>query len=406
MYQVIFVDDEEITRMAVNNFITKTFSEIELIGTFSNGADAYDFITNNSVDIVITDIRMPQMDGLALVKILSESFPHIITFIISGYSEFEYAKEALKYGVSNYLLKPLDFEELSANLNAAVAKLNSRIPPVESLDFTTEDIELFFIDLLMGSLNDMNHLKKRFAPLKLPFSLDHDKGFLLKFSLERNEALLNWKYGKEKLGTALTNALRMFFLEGSVYEVIKTGTYYYYLFITKAPSSKCDHLELVNYIYQILNFRCNIILELPFQSLVELSTSNIYALDLADKKEAETPNDDIVIQKAIEFIEKNYGMDLSREDVADAVYLSSAYFSRFFKQKTGMNFYDYLTTVRMKKAKELLGTKMKINDIAKQVGYQSRNRFFINFRQYTSYNPTEYRRQILKTGDQPDAANT
>ncbi len=49
---------------------------------------------------------------------------------------------------------------------------------------------------------------------------------------------------------------------------------------------------------------------------------------------------------------------------------------------------------------------MKINDIAKQVGYQSRNRFFINFRQYTSYNPTEYRRQILKTGDQPDAANT
>ena len=67
-----------------------------------------------------------------------------------------------------------------------------------------------------------------------------------------------------------------------------------------------------------------------------------------------------------------------------------------------MSFLSYLTTVRMKKAIELLGTRMKINDIAKAVGYQSRNRFFINFRQYTSYSPTEYRRYILKMGDVHD----
>ena len=64
-----------------------------------------------------------------------------------------------------------------------------------------------------------------------------------------------------------------------------------------------------------------------------------------------------------------------------------------------MSFLNYLTTVRMKKAVELLGTRMKFGDIAKAVGYQSRNRFFINFRQYTSYSPTEYRRIILKMGD-------
>lgn len=61
-----------------------------------------------------------------------------------------------------------------------------------------------------------------------------------------------------------------------------------------------------------------------------------------------------------------------------------------------MNFIDYLTTVRMEKAAELLTTNMRVGDIAQKVGYQSRNRFFINFRQFSGYNPTEYRRQILK----------
>ena len=70
-----------------------------------------------------------------------------------------------------------------------------------------------------------------------------------------------------------------------------------------------------------------------------------------------------------------------------------------------MSFLNYLTTVRMKKAIELLGTRMKVNDIARAVGYQSRNRFFINFRQYTSYSPTEYRRLILKMGEGTDESD-
>ena len=104
------------------------------------------------------------------------------------------------------------------------------------------------------------------------------------------------------------------------------------------------------------------------------------------------------------YIQAHFQDDLTREDVADAVFLSSAYFSRFFKQKTGLSFIDYLTTIRMQKAVELLGTRMKVGDIAKKVGYQSRNRFFINFRLYTGYNPTEYRRQILRMEDTHEEA--
>ena len=81
--------------------------------------------------------------------------------------------------------------------------------------------------------------------------------------------------------------------------------------------------------------------------------------------------------------------------MADAVFLSPAYFSRFFKQKTGMNFIDYLTNVRMQKAAEMLAGNIKISEISQKLGYQSRNRFFINFKQFSGYSPTDYRRQIL-----------
>lgn len=109
-------------------------------------------------------------------------------------------------------------------------------------------------------------------------------------------------------------------------------------------------------------------------------------------------NDDI-IQKAINYINCNYNQDLSRETLAASIYLSPSHFSYLFKQKTGTSFMDYLTTVRMQKSIELLATNMRINDIAEKVGYQNRNRFIINFRQFTGYTPTEYRKNILAIED-------
>ena len=109
MYSLIIADDEDITRMAVSGYIRKTQSDFQIAGTFTNGADALQFIHDNPVHLVITDIRMPGMDGLELARHISEQYPGISVLIISGYSEFEYARKAIQYGVSNYLLKPLDF---------------------------------------------------------------------------------------------------------------------------------------------------------------------------------------------------------------------------------------------------------------------------------------------------------
>ena len=87
--------------------------------------------------------------------------------------------------------------------------------------------------------------------------------------------------------------------------------------------------------------------------------------------------------------------DLTRDDVASKVFMCGAHFSRCFKKETGITYLDYLIDLRMKKAIELLQTNCKIQDIAKKIGYTSQNRFIINFRHYTSYTPSEYRRKVL-----------
>ena len=195
--------------------------------------------------------------------------------------------------------------------------------------------------------------------------------------------------------------------EYQCFHLFRSGMRYFFIILSceKAPDFSIS--MLTDTLHHLLHFSCEIKLQTAFTSIdaLGISAGKTKTAEIPPVKNA-TPvskalddNDDIIIQKAITYIQSHCSEDLTREDVADAVFLSSAYFSRFFKRKTGMNFIDYLTTVRMEKAAELLTTNMRVGDIALKVGYQSRNRFFINFRQFSGYNPTEYRRQILKMED-------
>lgn len=398
MYPIIVVDDEDITRMALSGYIQKNHQEFHVTGTFSNGAEALKYLHDNPVSIVITDIRMPKMDGLELTRHIYENYPGIIVIIISGYSEFEYARRAIRYGVANYLLKPLDFEELSQNLKQAYDKLEEL--HVEA-DFQEEEIQLFFTDIISGLLTDKDELYRRFDALSLDGDMESYHGCLLTLTLEKNDTLTQWKYGREKLAMALQNGLRLVLPDNQVYHLYRSGMRYYFMVLSTVKIPEFSLTELSSALFHLLHFSCTMQLMTSFDNIPSLVVPTAASDDSKQNVLPRTAShdDDIIIQKAMSYIQNHYSEDLTREDVADAVFLSSAYFSRFFKQKTGLSFIDYLTTVRMQNAIELLSTRMKVGDIAKKVGYQSRNRFFINFRQYSGYNPTEYRRQILRMED-------
>ncbi len=124
MHRVIIVDDEALIREGVSKLISWETYEMEVVGLMSGGQAALDFIKNNPVDIVITDIKMPRMDGLTLIRKCQEKYPNIKFIVLSGYTDFELVKEAVKLGIENYLVKPIDQAEFIQTLLSLAEKLD------------------------------------------------------------------------------------------------------------------------------------------------------------------------------------------------------------------------------------------------------------------------------------------
>ena len=116
MYNVIIVDDEPIIRNFYSDVIEWNSIGFSVKGLFKNGAEALEFIKDNNVDCLITDIKMSPINGIELLKLAKKKNPNTKVILISAYSNFEFAKNAVKYGASDYLLKPFDPEELKQRM--------------------------------------------------------------------------------------------------------------------------------------------------------------------------------------------------------------------------------------------------------------------------------------------------
>ena len=123
MIKVFLVDDEIATREGIRNSSLWEEGEYTLIGEAPDGEIALPMIYEEKPDIVITDIRMPFMDGLALSRAVKRNMPWIHIVILSGYSDFVYAKQAISLGVEEYLLKPVTADELRSALNKISEKI-------------------------------------------------------------------------------------------------------------------------------------------------------------------------------------------------------------------------------------------------------------------------------------------
>lgn len=112
MLRLIIVDDEKIIRESIRSLIDWESLGIEVVGVCKNGLEAYDAILDSYPDIVLTDIKMPGLSGLELIEKLNDTRENIQFIILSGYSEFEYAKQAMRFGIRHYLLKPCNENQI------------------------------------------------------------------------------------------------------------------------------------------------------------------------------------------------------------------------------------------------------------------------------------------------------
>ncbi len=126
MYKVIIVDDEDTIVTGLSRLLPWQKFGCELSATANNGESALSLIRELRPDILITDIRMPGMDGLALIAAFRSEFPDMQITILSGYPKFEYAQRAIHLGVSNYLIKPSRMDELESALVRMTETLDKR----------------------------------------------------------------------------------------------------------------------------------------------------------------------------------------------------------------------------------------------------------------------------------------
>jgi len=175
MFKVVVIDDENIIRRGIVNLINWNELECEVIAEFSNGLDTVNYLKNNQVDIVVSDIKMPGMSGIQLAEYIYNNNIQTKMIILTAYSDFEYAKQAIKFKVFDFVVKNGFAKELPEAIKKAVATIkkereeSSKLITVQrSVYENINDVkEKFILEYLLGYSEDINEIKRKFESLNI-----------------------------------------------------------------------------------------------------------------------------------------------------------------------------------------------------------------------------------------------
>lgn len=455
MNSIVIADDEINLCLSLKKVIENHCENISVVGTFFNGRELLDYIRNNHVDIVITDIKMPLATGLDVAKFISENKLNTHIIITTGYKEFEYARQAINYHVDCLLAKPFAYKEIIEKI-----KELQKIIESEHSSALTED-ELYLSNFLIfkgkleeiylgvsGSQNDL-----QIQNLKTVADIKIYKCFEIIFSPE-NE---NEKISRQTVSDfcELFEADRIVCTVGSTQNTVTClALYSDCLNISELISELENAVKLhcgYKLIYSLLSFPnveewakyclCRNLTEQYFSdvekddrdyglkrieiNLKSFSEAELYSLyqylisfagiELSDTEinqagitpdsitallskiheltKSSISKSDSLIASATEYLQNNYqNPDISLTEIAKAIDVNPNYLSQIIKKKTGDRFVDLLLKIRMKNAKQLLNDpSIPVKEVAYLVGYRQVPYFRQLFKNYYGITPTEYR---------------
>jgi len=372
MYKVFLADDEIVVREGIRNSIPWEKTPYTLTGEAPDGEMALSMIQDLKPDILITDIRMPFMDGLDLSRIVKKTLPWIRIIILSGHDEFEYAREAISVGVEEYLLKPVSAQDMLKVLDKvakridddkeellSIADLKDRLHSTrELLGDKGEDV--FNPSELHNFEGDILFTRLKYASIKDADSIAEECYAILKKNTGENPMLAYFLFGE--ILVAVSKIAET--LDLNLKEIIPFSLSYGN--IRKIISSPDDFSEKIKALFTVLiGFR-------------DSRASGRYQS---------------VVIKAREYIDSNFNSDdISLFSTAAHVGISPNHLSAVFAHETGENFIEYLTKVRIERAKLLLkNTSMKSADIAGETGFKDPHYFSYIFKKNTGLSPREFR---------------
>lgn len=358
-YKVVIIDDELWTREVIKNLVKWDELGLEIVGESSDGDFGLELIQKFKPDIIITDVHMPNMNGIELVSRLRKSGNTAEVLIISGYDDFNYIHSAMKLEVSDYLLKPIKPEELNEQLLNCTQKLASR-GVKDNVDFEVSAAGFLevpwsqaFYSLKTAAheslySGDTEAVKKVFDELVLLVDKQSDTS-------DVKSVMICMYY-------ILMNQLQLFISEKEFSVRDFFGTTETSFVFNHDSTSK-----------QLLYFICDLYSKASKE--IQISIKNRNRLDIG-------------LIKA--YIDENYTESISLEQTASRFYVSKEYLSKIFKATVGTGFAEYITSLRMEKAKVLiLQQNIPIKEVGFMVGYVEQPHFYKRFKKYFDMTPGE-----------------
>jgi len=518
MYTYIIVDDEALLRKGMLKRIESSGigDKLQCVGEAENGEEGLELIEKFDPDIVLTDMRMPEMDGKSFLKLIQQQYPDKKVIVISGYSDFEYMKEAISAKAVGYLLKPFSREEIVDTLGKAIQLIVEERSVQQKMEYSelkneeisyTADLQTL-CNMILGihrkekvpSLlsNKLQMLKQAeqfllitfFSKSKIkedepdiddrliyiPYMQNEHMGFFLLFLsdleadmpgstthiLNRIEWQIDNTQGTPVIGVSrpkqslmqldeayqesiaalnsrgigevspkirfyngekpIENPLvwehmdeLMFFVEAGNSQQVKDWTAKLFEFFHSIPNvtlsevkSTCrilieDVKGLMRHYYELTggsstSSSFNAILDASydinsFQDYMLLVLPNI--ADMLNDKSVYAS--DSLAENIKTYIQKNYHRSLTLNKISSLFFINPSYCSYLFKEKTGVNFIDYVNLIRIDQAKILLVTSdEKVYKIAKSLGFDNSKYFFRVFKKLTGYTPEAYRENFAQ----------
>ncbi|MBP3952851.1 response regulator transcription factor [Bacillus suaedae] len=399
MWRVVIVDDDHKVLRGMKKVIPWSELNCQWVGEAHNGQEGMDVIKQTKPDIIITDIYMPVMNGLEMIEKIKEETTSAKVIILSGFNDFEYARQAMRLRIADYLSKPASIDtikEVLVNVIEQLKKENEEKRKVVELQNKLETYKPM-IDSFDDHLGDISkealtQFRNQFLTTEIVEELGSEFSDSEDICVESMEAC-------QKLSEAIRYA------DG------KTACHVIDEFfdeMVKHPYSRANAVRigiemwtLITYSLHDIGIRMNDVLLEKVDLLNDLSSCKKWP-DLRDYLSGkinqicehhhwdENTKHKQLVEQMIDYVNKNLSENITLQDIANELYISRNYLGQIFKNIVGESFKNYMTRARMEKAKKMIQEgNYLIYEVSEKVGYVNPAYFTTTFKKYTGYTPTD-----------------
>lgn len=408
MYKMVVIDDEYLVRIGIKETIDWSEYDIEIVGTAKNGREGMALIKEVNPDLIISDVKMPIMDGVELLNELAKNPIDANIIMLSGYKDFDYAKNSLENGAYSYLLKPIDNEALVKCVCDALQDLKEkRIQQEKLLNFDKEVplIKSTIMQKLLTGDFKLSEILEKNEQFKFSFP---ENGFVVIAKVDKDTTIVDKELVKKSI-TVLHNIIIKKLDEKNI-QYSDILLFSHCVFLIKEENNELIYntfIEIINEYDNDLSY-VSVAISDKYLGLSNINDKYVEAKKLIKNKLAisantvATSNDSYTnyreeVNKTMNYIVQNYQQNISVKIVANYIGISESHLMHILKEEVGKTFNEILTEYRIKVAKALLASpNYHIYDVGLMVGYNDQKYFRKIFFKVTGEMPTDYRKRVNK----------